>query len=993
MSRLPRWIGLLSVVSLIVGAQASTATARKPPPAQPGEEAAVEAIRKVGRGGAHASGRIEWVSFGETDVDDPTTANFRGLTNLEKVDFILAKITDATPANLAGCTNLTQVEFVATPITDVGVAHLASLKKLEYLGLAGTRVTDAGLARLGKLPQLRQLVLDRTAVTDEGLRQLTNFPSLTVLSLNNVRKEHNHADVPTVVLTGELAGGSRGRHDVYHPDPKREVFAVAGPIITDAGLETLAPLENLESLDLSGTKITGAGLRYVSQLKNLSTLKINDTAVGDAGLEYLVKLESLRSLHLDDTEITDAALLQIAKLSTLDRLSLNGTKITDAELHHLAKLTRLVYLDLDDTAITDAGLAELAKLATLKQLSLKRTKITSAGLVHLYGRKDFVLWAAGTQVGPKGVAEWNAAHKGRSRRVFDPRSTVHCDFDESKFQSGGGPKVGDDSERRRQEKEDRELLLRFSSGKPEDTAAFLAALENRPELLETRQYARKMRISPDPESKLVFGPTALHIAAYHDDLATARLLLRRGASARATERHGSSPAAYCASVSMLELLIEHDAIIEPKEPPQRPILFDARNAEVAEAMMRHGADPHRRDAAGNSALHLAIANRRADVVQLLIDRGVDLNHADSMGRTPLHEAIFYGEVELARMLIARGADIRCLDDNGASPLHLAADEGKLELVKLLLERGCDVNDCRLPEKSESDESNDWYEIAEQIAVLPLAVAQYYDHPESWQEVAEFCGSILDALEAMQLNRAVPPLAYAVRGNKFETAKYLVAHGAKYDFGDQYLSGKIFLSAMYSEASPETVRFILDHGGKRHCKRRLGPILLIAAIENRLDIEIVRMLLDAGAPIDGRIPDDIDDDGTTTNDPLVPTVATPRKDPLADDDGFMISWSGGQPDGLDADTRGWTPLHFAARRGYEEAAQLLMERGADVHARSHNGETPLDLAVPFEQPRPGVDDEFPDEYETGRVVRNKARTAIGELLKTVQAKTPAATLRR
>lgn len=71
----------------------------------------------------------------------------------------------------------------------------------------------------------------------------------------------------------------------------------------------------------------------------------------------------------------------------------------------------------------------------------------------------------------------------------------------------------------------------------------------------------------------------------------------------------------------------------------------------------------------------------------------------------------------------------------------------------------------------------------------------------------------------------------------------------------------------------------------------------------------------------------------------------------------------------------------------------MERGADVHARSTVGETPLDLAVPFEQPRPGVDDEFPDEYETGRVVRNKARTAIGELLKTVQAKTPAATLRR
>jgi len=984
MMRRARWAVRLVVFSTLLAAFTTTANARKPAPAQPGEESAVEAIRKVGRGGAHESGHIKWVSFDRTAVDDSTTAAFRGLTKLEQVDFILTKITDATPANLAGCTNLKQVEFVATPITDVGVAHLASLKKLNYLGLAGTRVTDVGLARLGKLPQLEHLILDRTAVTDEALQQLANFPSLVTLSLSNVRKEHNYETVPTVLVTGELAGRSNGRHEVYHPDPMRKTFSTAGPIITDAGLAALAPLEALWLLDLSGTKITGAGLRHLSQVKSLSTLKINDTAVGDAGLEHLATLEGLHDLKLDNTQITDAGLLQISKLSTLDRLSLNGTKLTDAGLHNLAKLTRLEFLDLDNTAITDVGLAELAKLTTLKQLSLKRTKITSAGLVHFQGRKDFVLWAADTQIGPKGVAEFRVANRG---------SNVYCDFDESKFNSGGTPKGGDESERRRQEKEDRELLWRFASGKPEDTAAFLAALDNRPELIETRQYARKMHISPDPESKLVFGPTALHIAAYHDDLAAARLLLRRGASARATERHGSSPAAYCASVAMLELLIEHDAIIEPKEPPQRTILFDARNSEVAEAMIRHGADPHRCDAAGNSALHLAIANRRADVVQLLIDRGVDLNHADSMGRTPLHEAIFFSAPELARLLIDRGADVRCLDDSGASPLHLAADEGTLELVKLLLERGCDVNDCRLPRKSESDESIDWYEIAEQIAVLPLALAQHYDHPESWQEVAEFGGEILDALEEMQLNRAVPPLAYALRANRIETAKYLVAHGAKYDFGDQYLSGKIFLSAMYSEASPETVRFILDHGGKRHCRRRLGPILLIAAIENRLDIEIVRMLLDAGAPIDGRIPDDIDGDGTSTNDPLVPTVATPHKDPLADDDGFMISWSGGQPDGLEADTRGWTPLHFAARRGYEEAAQLLMERGADVHARSHVGETPLDLAVPFEHPKPEVDNEFPDEYETGRIVRNKARTAIGELLKTVQAKTPAATLRR
>lgn len=42
--------------------------------------------------------------------------------------------------------------------------------------------------------------------------------------------------------------------------------------------------------------------------------------------------------------------------------------------------------------------------------------------------------------------------------------------------------------------------------------------------------------------------------------------------------------------------------------------------------------------------------------------------------------------------------------------------------------------------------------------------------------------------------------------------------------------------------------------------------------------------------------------------------------------------------------GWTPLHYAATDGHEEVARLLIEKGADVDARSPNQTTPMMMAA-------------------------------------------------
>ena len=75
-----------------------------------------------------------------------------------------------------------------------------------------------------------------------------------------------------------------------------------GVEITDAGLEHLKGLTNLEVLGLDDANITDAGLRRLKGLTNLKWLYLDDTKITNAGLKHLEGLHNLRLLYLDDTK-------------------------------------------------------------------------------------------------------------------------------------------------------------------------------------------------------------------------------------------------------------------------------------------------------------------------------------------------------------------------------------------------------------------------------------------------------------------------------------------------------------------------------------------------------------------------------------------------------------------------------------------------------------------------------------------------------------------
>ena len=111
---------------------------------------------------------------------------------------------------------------------------------------------------------------------------------------------------------------------------------------------------------------------------------LEKTPVTDADLEYLKGLTNLQVLRLADTQVTDAGLQHLKGLTRLQWLWLSGTQVTDAGLEHLKAVTGLQKLFLSDTQITDAGLGHLKELTNLQYVSLIGSQVTEEGVKKLH---------------------------------------------------------------------------------------------------------------------------------------------------------------------------------------------------------------------------------------------------------------------------------------------------------------------------------------------------------------------------------------------------------------------------------------------------------------------------------------------------------------------------------------------------------------------------------------------------------------------------------
>jgi uncharacterized protein len=206
------------------------------------------------------------------------------------------------------------------------------------------------------------------------------------------------------------------------------------------------------------------------------------------------------------------------------------------------------------------------------------------------------------------------------------------------------------------------------------------------------------------------GMTALHWAARHDEVDTARTLIASSANPKAENRYGVTPLSLACtngSTAMITLLLEAGA--DPNAAlrgGETPLMTAARTGKIGavKALLSRGATVDAKLPQGQTALMWAAADGHFEVVEALLTAGADFRTPLESGFSPMLFAVRGGHTAIVRAFLKAGVDVnepaqparsvRKFLRKGSSALTTAIENGHFELAALLLDLGADANDAR-----------------------------------------------------------------------------------------------------------------------------------------------------------------------------------------------------------------------------------------------------------------------------------------------------------
>ena len=313
--------------------------------------------------------------------------------------------------------------------------------------------------------------------------------------------------------------------------------------------------------------------------------------------------------------------------------------------------------------------------------------------------------------------------------------------------------------------------------------------------------------------------------------------------------------------------------------------FQVAGVEHVAACLASGADPNARDGRhGETPLHGAAEfNKNPAVIAALLDSGADIEAQDGIGQTPLLRAFFRA------------------GQNSA-------------IITALLDAGADPN----------SRNNSVYG----REITPLHLATIFDGNLAFITVLLAAGADIEARDKF----GETPLHWAARKTyRIPVIAALLDAGANLGARDEGSRTPLHWALGSGFQAPDVVTALLDAGADPNARDGNGETPLHWAAAHSKEPADLTALLVAGADpklrnADGKTPWDLAPENS---------------------DAY---WLLGDPKARDE--RGATPLHYSVGGKYSRYRNpaiiaVLLDAGADINARTEDGETPLHLATIFD----------------------------------------------
>ena len=437
------------------------------------------------------------------------------------------------------------------------------------------------------------------------------------------------------------------------------------------------------------------------------------------------------------------------------------------------------------------------------------------------------------------------------------------------------------------------------------------------------------------------GATALHWAVHREDRDIVALLIGAGADVNAANDLGVTPLVMAADrghADLVERLLAAGADPDAaRSGGETALMVAARagNLDAVNALLARGASVNATEATRDqSALMWAVANKHPQITHALLgngadvdsrsatrrrvfnmggsrsagsaSRGIALQEVELGGSTPLLFAARSGDLESARLLVAAGADVHDTTADGNTALVIAAHGGHGLLAAFLLDAGADPN-------------------AAPLGYTALHAAVIRGTLRDRAVANEDPGAGVALVRAL-LARGAEPDARLTKGTPVRRWSHDFA------FMDRWVGATPFwLAAKFLEV--EMMRVLADAGADPQAPSRDGTTPLMGAaglgysrgggsafIKDRRDFSSYNPV--ASAELGSTIP-----------------VAEERRALRA----VTVALELGA-DVARANDAGDTALHAAASHGMNTVIEILVRRGADLHAANSRGQTPQALAV-------------------------------------------------